>query len=55
MIKLEAGLRVAAVDFGGWDTHEYQNDGNSGYIVDLLSRDVYKRQTASLCQSTTES
>lgn len=36
MIKLEAGLRVAAVDFGGWDTHEYQNDGNSGYIADLL-------------------
>ena len=37
MIKLDAGLRVAAVDFGGWDTHEYQNDGNSGYIADLLS------------------
>ena len=36
MIKLDAGLRVAAVDFGGWDTHEYQNDGNSGYIADLL-------------------
>ncbi len=37
MIKLDAGLRVAAVDFGGWDTHEYQNDGNSGYIADMLS------------------
>ena len=36
MIKLDAGLRVAAVDFGGWDTHEYQNDGNSGYIADML-------------------
>jgi uncharacterized protein (DUF1501 family) len=37
MIKLEAGLRVATVDFGGWDTHEYQNDGNSGYMADLLN------------------
>ncbi len=36
MIKLEAGLRVAAVDFGGWDTHEYETDGNGGYIADLL-------------------
>ncbi|MBL8089947.1 MAG: DUF1501 domain-containing protein [Anaerolineales bacterium] len=37
MIKLEAGLRVATVDFGGWDTHEYQNDGNGGYMADLLN------------------
>lgn len=37
MIKLEAGLRVATVDFGGWDTHEYQNDGNGGYMGDLLN------------------
>lgn len=37
MIKLEAGLRVATVDFGGWDTHEYQNDGNAGYMADLLN------------------
>ena len=37
MIKLEAGLKVAAVDFGGWDTHEYENDGNGGYIADLLN------------------
>ncbi len=37
MIKLDAGLRVATVDFGGWDTHEYQNDGNGGYMADLLS------------------
>ena len=36
MIKLDAGLRVAAVDFGGWDTHEYETDGNGGYIADLL-------------------
>lgn len=38
MIKLEAGLRVAAVDFGGWDTHEYEADGNGGYIADLLGQ-----------------
>lgn len=37
MIKLDAGLRVAAVDFGGWDTHEYQNDGDGGYMADLLN------------------
>ena len=36
MIKLDAGLRVAAVDFGGWDTHEYETDGDGGYIADLL-------------------
>ena len=38
MIKLDAGLRVAAVDFGGWDTHEYETDGNGGYISDLLGQ-----------------
>ncbi|MBV6451466.1 MAG: hypothetical protein MHPDNHAH_02204 [Anaerolineales bacterium] len=36
MIKLETGLRVATVDYGGWDTHEYENDGDGGYIADLL-------------------
>jgi uncharacterized protein (DUF1501 family) len=36
MIKLETGLRVATVDYGGWDTHEYQNDGDSGYLADQL-------------------
>lgn len=36
MIKLDAGLRVATVDYGGWDTHEYENDGNGGYIAELL-------------------
>lgn len=28
IIKMDVGLRVAAVDFGGWDTHE--NQGNNG-------------------------
>ncbi|MBN8582304.1 MAG: DUF1501 domain-containing protein [Anaerolineae bacterium] len=37
MIKLEAGLRVATVDFGGWDTHEYQNDRDGGYMAELLN------------------
>jgi uncharacterized protein (DUF1501 family) len=36
MIKLDAGLRVATVDYGGWDTHEYETDGNGGYIAELL-------------------
>jgi uncharacterized protein (DUF1501 family) len=38
MIKLDAGLRVAAVDFGGWDTHEYETEGNGGYIGNLLNQ-----------------
>jgi uncharacterized protein (DUF1501 family) len=38
MIKLDAGLKVAAVDFGGWDTHEYETDGNGGYIAELLNQ-----------------
>jgi uncharacterized protein (DUF1501 family) len=38
MVKLEAGLQVAAVDFGGWDTHEYETSGNGGYIADLLGQ-----------------
>lgn len=37
MIKLEAGLRVATVDYGGWDTHEYETDGDGGYIAELLA------------------
>jgi uncharacterized protein (DUF1501 family) len=37
MIKLDAGLRVATVDFGGWDTHEYETEGNGGYIANLLN------------------
>jgi uncharacterized protein (DUF1501 family) len=36
MIKLETGLRVATVDYGGWDTHEYETDGNGGYLADQL-------------------
>lgn len=41
MIKLGLGLQVATVDFGGWDTHEYQGDGSGGYFatnLDSLAR-----------------
>ena len=42
-IKLDLGLRVATVDFGGWDTHEGQGT-NGGYfagLVDGLSRNLH--------------
>ncbi len=32
LIKMQLGLRVATVDFGGWDTHESQGDGGAGYF-----------------------
>lgn len=35
-IKLDLGLRVATLDFGGWDTHENQS-ANFGGNVDALS------------------
>jgi len=31
--KLGIGLRVAAVDLGGWDTHESQGSGAGGYFA----------------------
>lgn len=40
-IKLDLGLQVSTVDFGGWDTHENQGDAGGGYFaaqVDQLSR-----------------
>lgn len=33
LIKMQLGLRVATVDLGGWDTHEYQGDGGGGYFA----------------------
>jgi uncharacterized protein (DUF1501 family) len=33
IIKMQLGLRVATVDLGGWDTHEYQGDGGAGYFA----------------------
>jgi uncharacterized protein (DUF1501 family) len=38
MIKLGVGLRAATVDLGGWDTHENQGDGGSGYLANLLTQ-----------------
>lgn len=32
MIKLQLGMRVATIDLGGWDTHEYQGDNGAGYF-----------------------
>lgn len=37
MIKLDLGLAVATVDYGGWDTHEGQGNGGGGYLADLLA------------------
>jgi uncharacterized protein (DUF1501 family) len=33
IIKMQLGLRVATVDLGGWDTHEYQGDNGQGYFA----------------------
>lgn len=33
LVKLGLGLRVATVDFGGWDTHDGQGDGSGGYFA----------------------
>ncbi len=32
MIKLDLGLQVATIDFGGWDTHNGQGDDGGGYF-----------------------
>ena len=36
MIKLDLGLQVATVDLGGWDTHEGQGSGSTGFFADLF-------------------
>ncbi len=36
MIKLDLGLQVSTVDYGGWDTHESQGDGSNGYFAALI-------------------
>jgi uncharacterized protein (DUF1501 family) len=38
MIKLGTGLQAAAIDLGGWDTHEYQGENGQGYFADLLGQ-----------------
>ena len=34
---MQLGLRVATVDLGGWDTHEYQGDSGGGYLANKLA------------------
>ncbi|MBI4928427.1 MAG: DUF1501 domain-containing protein [Anaerolineae bacterium] len=36
LIKMQIGLHVATVDLGGWDTHEQQGDGSTGYFATNL-------------------
>ncbi len=36
LIKMQLGLRVATVDLGGWDTHEYQGEAGGGYFGDRI-------------------
>lgn len=36
IIKADLGLHVAAVDFGGWDTHENSGNDGTGYYYDRL-------------------
>jgi|CXWL01.1.fsa_nt_gi uncharacterized protein (DUF1501 family) len=40
LIKAGVGLEVAAIDLGGWDTHDEQQpfDGNMFFLMDSLSR-----------------
>ncbi len=48
MIKMQLGLRVATVDLGGWDTHEYQGNNAQGYFggrVGELAQGLHALQT----------
>jgi uncharacterized protein (DUF1501 family) len=36
LTKLDLGLRVAALDIGGWDTHNGQGDGSGGFFGDHI-------------------
>ncbi len=37
MIKLDLGIRIATVDIGGWDTHQYEGTNPAGYLSNLLA------------------
>lgn len=37
MIKMQLGLRIATIDFGGWDTHDGQGDRGGGYFAGRLA------------------
>ncbi|MEM1181696.1 MAG: DUF1501 domain-containing protein [Acidobacteriota bacterium] len=36
LIKLDLGLRVGTLDYGGWDTHNGQGAGAGGYFADRI-------------------
>lgn len=36
MLRSDLGLQAASIDYGGWDTHEWQADGVNGYLADQL-------------------
>jgi len=38
IVKMDLGLKIAAVDMGGWDTHKYQGDGSEGYFSNLIGQ-----------------
>ncbi len=38
MIKLQLGLQIVTIDLGGWDTHNSQGIGSSGYFANLLQQ-----------------
>ncbi len=38
LIKLDLGLQVATIDLGGWDTHNAQGNGSTGYFAGLLEQ-----------------
>ncbi|WP_456414876.1 DUF1501 domain-containing protein [Thiolapillus sp.] len=43
MLKMNVGLQVATVDFGGWDTHNGQGNDGGGYFagrVEILSQAI---------------
>lgn len=37
MIKMQLGMRIATIDLGGWDTHEYQGDQGGGYFAGRMA------------------
>ncbi len=48
VIKMQIGMRVATIDLGGWDTHEYQGDRGQGYFasrLDTLTRGLHALMT----------
>jgi len=38
LIQMPLGLKVAALDMGGWDTHRYQGNGSEGRLASLMDQ-----------------